>query len=213
MNGHRHPQRTTVVLGRLDSVLALGVSALLRNDPRLRVVDCGPADRALEDTLTGAEPEVAVVGETVDAIMVEHLRVIGPQTMVLVLAHDPNHDDGMGLLAAGANCVARCFPELDLGAMVHRTAQGQRFFATADGSWIERRYPSRAESLTDREREVLMYLTKAASYSAIACALCISYRTVQTHVPRIIEKLGLQDRRELIGMPMPGDRATGRHGY
>jgi DNA-binding NarL/FixJ family response regulator len=207
-NEHRHSQRTTVVLGRLDSVLALGAATLLRDDPRLQVIDCGPADRALEDALAGWEPEVAVVGETVDAKMVEHLRAIRPQTMMLVLAHDPNHDAGIRLLAAGANCVARCVPELDLGAMVHRTAQGRRFFATADGSWIERRYPSRAEPLTEREREVLVHLTKGASYSEIACALGISYRTVQTYVPRIIAKLGVHHRRELLGMPVPGECVT-----
>jgi two-component system NarL family response regulator len=123
--------------------------------------------------------------------------------MVLVLAHDPSHDHGMRLLAAGANCVSRCAPELDLGAMVHRTARGERFLATSDGAWVEPRYPSRAEQLTDREREVLVYLTQGASYSAIACALCISYRTVQTYVPRIMRKLGVHDRVELIGMPVP----------
>lgn len=209
VKGHRHPRRTTVVLGRLDSVLALGVVMLLREDPRLQVIECGPTDRALEDLLADWEPPVAVVGETVEATMVEHLRSICPQTMVLVLAHDPSHDRGMGLLAAGANCVARCAPAFDLGAMVHRTARGERFFATADGGWIERRYPSHAEPLTDREREVFVYVTKGASHAAIACALDISYRTVQWHVARIIEKLGVQNRGELIGMPVPGERATG----
>ncbi len=203
VNGHRCPQRTTVVLGRFDSVLALGVATLLRVDPRLHVVECGPADRALEVALVGGKPQVAVLGETVEPTMVEHLRSICRQTMILVLAHDPSHDDGMQLLAAGANCVARSAPELDLGAMVLRTAQGERFLATADGGWVERRYPPHAEPLTDREREVLRYLAKDASYAVIACALRISYRTVQTHVSRIIRKLGVQDRGELIGMPLP----------
>jgi DNA-binding NarL/FixJ family response regulator len=199
----------TVVLGRLDSVLALGVATLLSGDPRFHVVQCGFADRALKDALAKLEPEVAILGETVEPMMVEHLRSLCPQTMMLVLAHDPTHDDGMRLLAAGANCVARNAPGLDLGAMVHRTAQGDRFLALADGGWIERRYPSRAEALTDREREVLVHLTKDASYAAIACALRISYRTVQTYVPRIVEKLGVQDRRELLGMPVPGSCVTG----
>jgi DNA-binding NarL/FixJ family response regulator len=209
VNGHQHPQRTTVVLGRLDSVVALGVAAFLRDDLRLQVIECGPADRALEDALAEWQPQVAVVGERAEPTTVEHLRSICPQTMMLVLAYDPSHDQGMRLLAAGANCVARCVPELDLGAMVHRTARGERFLATADGAWVQRRYPSRAEPLTGREREVFVYLTKGASHAVIACALDISYRTVQWHVARIIEKLGVQNRGELIGMPVPGERATG----
>lgn len=203
VNKRRRPQRTSVVLGRFDSVLALGVATLLRADPRLDVIECGSADRALEDVLAGGRPQVAVLGETVEPGMVEHLRSICPQTAVLVLAHDPTHDEGMQLLAAGANCVARSAPELDLAALVRRTAQGERFLATGDGGWIERRYPARAEPLTRRQREVLGYLVKGEPYASIACGLHISYRTVQMHVPRILDRLGVGDRSELVGMPVP----------
>ncbi len=111
----------------------------------------------------------------------------------------------MRLLAAGANCVARNAPELDLRVMVHLTAYGKRFLAGADGERIERRYPPRAEPLTKRQREVLIHLTKDEPYAAIACALHISYRTVQMHVPRILEKLGVEDRSEVVGMPIPDE--------
>jgi DNA-binding NarL/FixJ family response regulator len=226
MNGARdadvsrlqYPQRIAVVLGLLDRVLTIGVAVLLGSDARLRVIECGPAERALEATLAQRRPQVAVVGETTEPAVVEHLGLICPQTRLLVLAHDPSHDRGMQLLAAGANCVSRCAPELHLGAVVHRTARGDRFLALANGAWVERRYPAGAESLTDREREVLVYLTKDVSYAEIACALRISYRTVQTYVPRIMRKLGVRDRGELVGMPVPAGctevwTLTARPGY
>ncbi len=114
----------------------------------------------------------------------------------------------MRLLAAGANCVARNAPDIDVCALVHLTAQGKRFFAAADGEWIERSYPTGTEPLTKRQREVLGHLVKGDRYAAIACALHISYRTVQMHVARILEKLGVKDRNEVVGMPLP-DCITG----
>jgi DNA-binding NarL/FixJ family response regulator len=195
----------TVVLGRLDAIVALGVAALLRDDRRLRVLECGPADSALEDALQQLEPQVAILGETAEPTIVERLLSIRPQTTILVLAHDPMQEHGMRLLAAGANCVARNASDIDVCAMVHLTAQGKRFFAGANGEWIERSYPMGTERLTKRQREVLGHLVKDEPYAAIAWALHISYRTVQMHVPRILEKLGVEDRSELVGMPLPDE--------
>jgi DNA-binding NarL/FixJ family response regulator len=186
----------------------IGVAVLLRDDPRLNLLKCGPTHAALEDALRRSEPQVAVLDESAEPTVVERLRSVRPQTRVLVLAHNPTHSQGMKLLAAGANCVARIAPDIDVCAMTHLTAQGERFFIAADGKRIERRYPPAAEQLTDREQEVLKHLVRGASYATIAYELCISYRTVQTYVRSIIEKLGVQDRRELLGMPLPRKSAT-----
>jgi two-component system response regulator DesR len=179
------------------------VAMLLRDDHRLCVLECGPADAALEAGVRRWQPQVALLGETAEPSMVQRIRSIAPQTGILVLAHAPLREHGMRLLAAGANCVARDAPEIDLRTLVHLTAQGERFFAAADGAWIERRYPPGAAPLTEREQEVLTHLAQGASYAMIAYAMRISYRTVQIYVPRIIKKLGVQDRRELLGLPLP----------
>jgi DNA-binding NarL/FixJ family response regulator len=48
--------------------------------------------------------------------------------------------------------------------------------------------------LTRREREVLRLIAAGQRDRAIAEALCISYRTVTTHVTRILRKLGVGSR-------------------
>jgi LuxR family transcriptional regulator, maltose regulon positive regulatory protein len=49
--------------------------------------------------------------------------------------------------------------------------------------------------LTDREREILELVAGWWTDQEIADALCISYRTVTTHVGHIYDKLGVASRR------------------
>ncbi len=49
--------------------------------------------------------------------------------------------------------------------------------------------------LSRREREILPLLAARWTDQEIADALCISYRTVTTHVAHIFDKLGINSRR------------------
>ncbi|MDR7277317.1 helix-turn-helix transcriptional regulator [Catenuloplanes atrovinosus] len=54
------------------------------------------------------------------------------------------------------------------------------------------------ESLTDTERRVAFLVAEGSSTAEIAAGLFLGSRTVQTHVSRIIAKLGVRNRAEIV---------------
>lgn len=58
--------------------------------------------------------------------------------------------------------------------------------------------PPRQSNLTDREQEVVRALAKGKSNKEIALELGIREQTVKNHISHILEKLGLQDRLQVV---------------
>ena len=81
----------------------------------------------------------------------------------------------------------------------------ERFAALPSG-------PSAAvdDSLTERERDVLLAVSQGLSNQEIAASLHLGYGTVKTHVSHLLTKLGFRDRAQLVmyayesGLAVPG---------
>jgi DNA-binding NarL/FixJ family response regulator len=69
-----------------------------------------------------------------------------------------------------------------------------------------------AERLTGREVEVLRLVARGLSNAELAAELFLSPLTAKTHVSRILTKLGVRDRAQLVviayeaGLVIPGQR-------
>ncbi|MFJ6047497.1 response regulator [Streptomyces sp. NPDC092307] len=72
--------------------------------------------------------------------------------------------------------------------------------------------PAALDPLSDREREVLTLVARGLNNTEIADALALSPLTAKTHVSRIMGKLRVRDRAQLVivgyesGLVAPGDR-------
>ena len=72
------------------------------------------------------------------------------------------------------------------------------------------RDPAYDDSLTDREREVLLAVSQGLSNQEIAGRLHLGYGTVKTHVSHLLTKLAVRDRAQLVmyayesGLSQPG---------
>ena len=62
---------------------------------------------------------------------------------------------------------------------------------------IQKDEPDPAAVLTDREREILRYVSTGLTARQIAERLVVSHRTVQNHVQNVLQKLQLHNRVEL----------------
>ena len=54
------------------------------------------------------------------------------------------------------------------------------------------------EKLSDRENEVLQWLSKGFSYQEIADKLFLSVETIRTHIRNIYEKLQVRNKKEAL---------------
>jgi DNA-binding NarL/FixJ family response regulator len=74
----------------------------------------------------------------------------------------------------------------------------EQFARAAPPAPVDTEPPPAVSELTEREREVLLLLTRGRSNAEIAGDLVVSEATVKTHVARVLMKLGVRDRVQAV---------------
>ena len=194
----------TVVAGKFEDLVAIGLSVLIEADPSLDLVARDLPLRDIEPVAAKHSPAVVLLD--IGALSGPHdlvaLRQSLPDTRIVVLAHRPTAAECTQLLSFGATgCLSKETEARDIVSAIHLASRGLHVLprSAAAGGGIER-LGSEGGELTAREGEVLELLQDGRTNSEIAEVLSIGVETVRTHARSIYRKLGVPSRRELARM-------------
>jgi DNA-binding NarL/FixJ family response regulator len=156
-------------------------------------------------------PDVALVDITMPGSggikAIERIRQAAPATRVLVLTmHDVPAYLRAALAAGATGYVVKRAADSDLLAAIRdvhrgRTVLDPALSARVVQGGVRRRGPASPTAtalLSQREREVLELVAQGYTNQQIADHLGLSVKTVETYRARLVEKLGLQSRAELV---------------
>ncbi|NIJ04451.1 DNA-binding NarL/FixJ family response regulator [Frigoribacterium faeni] len=202
---------TTVMLVDDQDLLRTGMAMVLGAQPGLRVV--GEASDGLAAVERDAElrPDVVLMDVRMPGLDgIEATRRIvaaRPEARVLVLTTFDLDEYAFGGLNAGASgFLLKDAPPAELVAAIRTVAAGDAIVSPRVTRAMldlyrgrlpdagDARRPSSLDSLSEREREVLLAIGRGLSNSEIAGELFLSESTVKTHVGRVLAKLELRDR-------------------
>ena len=218
-----------VVIADDQKLVRAGFSMILGAQPDIEVV--GEADDGAEAirVVRAARPDVVLMDVRMPELdglaATRELLSKGPEgrhvPKILILTTFDVDDYVYEALAAGASgFLLKDTPPEELVEAVRAVAAGDSLLApTVTTRLIEHFVSSRAgreqpsdgmDELTPRELEVFRLIARGLSNAEIASELVLSDATVKTHVARILLKLGLRDRVQVVvaayesGLVRPG---------
>ena len=194
----------SVAIARFEDLLALGLRALLADDPSVAIVAEDIAPARIPVLLRAHRPQVLIldVGALRDLAQVRELSVQHPDTRLVLLGEGLSTAESAQLLAFGASaCLAKDTQARDVRNAIHLASRGLQVMprGTHDAGGAQARDPL----LTQREGDVLLLLRQGRTNAQIAVALQIGVETVRTHARSIYRKLGVSSRRALIALAAP----------
>jgi len=132
------------------------------------------------------------------------------ETQVLVLSMQDDPAYVREAFAAGANgYLLKEAADAELVQAIHDVAGGRRYVHPLLGARLAAAETAaaakaQADPLSEREHEVLRLLALGHTNQEIAKLLFISIRTAETHRARIMQKLGLRSRAEIVRYALAG---------
>jgi two-component system response regulator NreC len=206
-------------------VVRVGLKNFLQTQEDFEVVaEASNGEDAVSRALT-AHPDVILMDITMPGVdgleATRRLRVLCPQCLILALTVHDDKQYFMQMLAAGASgYITKQAAGDDLIAAIHTISAGNVFLQPALARWLLEDYQrlSRQSSstqqstqtemgdtnvigldvLSQRERQVLELVAHGSNNQQIGQQLTLSPKTIARHRERIMHKLNMHSRTELV---------------
>ena len=204
---------TRVLIADDDDLMRAGLVELLSGDPSIEVVGQAATGREAVERARRLDPDVVLMDvrmPDLDGIgATGELARAAPRTKVLILTTFEQDDYIFNTLRAGASgfLLKRTRPE-ELVAAVHTIGAGDSLLSPSVTRRVidriaQQPIPDLADQaklyeLTPREREVLELVARGLSNREIARELVVEESTIRTHIKRILMKLELRDRVQIV---------------
>ncbi|MEW9547631.1 response regulator transcription factor [Nonomuraea sp. NPDC050783] len=190
-----------------QELLRAGFRMVLGAQPDIEVVaEAGDGATALE-LLATTEVDVVLMD-----VRMPHMdgveatgRIDGPKVLILT-TFDLDEYAFAAVKAGAAGFLLKDVPPDDLVSAIRHVHAGDAVVAPPTLRRMLDRFaaqlpasePVAAAGLTPREREVLLSVARGLSNAEIAARLEVAEATVKTHLGRVLAKLGLRDRAQVV---------------
>ncbi|MFE0510504.1 response regulator [Streptomyces sp. NPDC058964] len=196
-------------------LLRTGFRMVLAAQPDMEVVaEAGDGVEALQ-VLRSAEVDVILMDVRMPKLDgVETTRRVcaepDPPKVLILTTFDLDEYAFSGLKAGASGFMLKDVPPGDLLTAIRSVHSGDAVVAPSTTRRLLDRFApmlpatggepphKELDRLTDREREVMVLVAQGLSNGEIAARLVLSEATVKTHVGRILTKLGLRDRVQVV---------------
>jgi two-component system response regulator NreC len=193
-------------------VVRVGLKALIDSEPDMQVVgEAGNGIEGVERTRTLA-PDVVVMDISMPEMdgleATRRIRQESPGSQVLILTVHAQERYLFPVLQAGAaGYVLKSTVDTELLDAIRTVARGGAFLYPSATRMLLEDYLSQRHagpaadaygSLSEREREVLKLIALGHTGAQVAAQLALSPKTVETYRTRIMEKLSLDSRVDLV---------------
>lgn len=166
---------------------------------------------SLWNELDGTPDLILALVASFDKLRAAMIMELHPHSRVLLLSIIWNPEDAVQAFQAGAaGILTTDFTAGELAAALRQAARGEIVLSTDLQKAIVlemARSPATPitisfESLSERERDVLVLICQGLSNKQIAQQLYLSVRTVENHLRRLYQKLGVSSRTEAAVLAM-----------
>jgi two-component system nitrate/nitrite response regulator NarL len=201
-------KKIRVVLVDDHTLFRKGLAELLEHSGIISVIGIAGDNEKAMSMLRELQPDVVIMDlhmPSMDGItLLTQLQQEGLLFPTLILTVSDSQDDMISALRAGAHgYLLKNMEPAELVDAIQRASNGETVVASTMTAKLvkmlhtkEDKKNSPLEQLTQREQQVLDWLSKGESNKVIARNLGISHETVKLHVHNIFSKLNIKSRVE-----------------
>ena len=211
MVGGASTTRTRILVADDQHLVLAGLRMLLRDDPSIEMIGEAMDGQSALRLAIELKPDVIVLDLSMPGMngvrVAQSLLVHAPRCHILILSVHEDRAYLRQLFEAGVSgyVLKRSAPE-ELIAAIRAVAGGGIYLDPAIAGMVIRRGShrgtkgniARPAELSSRETEVLQLAAAGYTNKEISLRLLIGVKTIETYKARAMEKLGLDNRAELV---------------